>query len=118
VQWVAQLYQLRHAGRHPGLRVTSTIEALAALAAERLVDPADAQVLSESWHQAMALRTAQVLWTGRVNAQTDVMPSDPRQLAGVAALMGYAPGASGQLPEDRMRLARRARTIFERLFYG
>ncbi|MDR2372774.1 MAG: bifunctional [glutamine synthetase] adenylyltransferase/[glutamine synthetase]-adenylyl-L-tyrosine phosphorylase, partial [Bifidobacteriaceae bacterium] len=65
VQWVAQLYQLRHAWEHPSLRVTGTVEALQAAAGAGLMDGEDAQVLIESWMQAMSIRNANVLWTGR-----------------------------------------------------
>ncbi|MDR1187184.1 MAG: bifunctional [glutamine synthetase] adenylyltransferase/[glutamine synthetase]-adenylyl-L-tyrosine phosphorylase [Bifidobacteriaceae bacterium] len=118
VQWVAQLYQLRYAGDHPELRVTGTVEALEAAVAVGVMDAADAQVLIESWMQAMSIRNANVLWTGRVSATSDVVPSDPRHLRGVAWLMGYERGIGGQLVEDRARLARRARAVFDRLFYG
>jgi glutamate-ammonia-ligase adenylyltransferase len=118
VQWVAQLYQLRHAGDLPGLRVTGTVEALEAAVAADLIDAADVCVLIESWMQAMSIRNANVLWTGRVGASSDVLPSDPRQLRGVAGLMGYPRGSSAELTEDRARVARRARQVFDRLFYA
>jgi glutamate-ammonia-ligase adenylyltransferase len=117
VQWVAQLYQLRHAGATPALRVTGTVEALQAAAAAELMDPADAAILVESWMQAMSIRNANVLWTGRLGPSSDVVPSDPRHLRGVAGLMGYARGDSANLTEDRARVARRARQVFNRLFY-
>ncbi|MDR2378023.1 MAG: bifunctional [glutamine synthetase] adenylyltransferase/[glutamine synthetase]-adenylyl-L-tyrosine phosphorylase [Bifidobacteriaceae bacterium] len=118
VQWVAQLYQLRHAAGEPGLRVTGTVEALEAAAAAGLMDSADAQILIESWMQAMSIRNANVLWTGRMGPTSDVVPSDPHHLRGVAGLMGYRRGAGQQLTEDRARLARRAHQVFDRLFYS
>ncbi|MDR0625638.1 MAG: bifunctional glutamine-synthetase adenylyltransferase/deadenyltransferase, partial [Bifidobacteriaceae bacterium] len=117
VQWVAQLYQLRHAAAFPELRVTGTVEALEAAVECELIDPADAHVLIESWMQAMSIRNANVLWTGRLSASSDVIPSDPSALRGVAGLMGYDRSASTELTQDRARVARRARAVFERLFY-
>ena len=38
VEWLAQLLQLQHAGRHPELRTTSTVEALEAAASLGLLD--------------------------------------------------------------------------------
>ncbi|MDR2348774.1 MAG: bifunctional [glutamine synthetase] adenylyltransferase/[glutamine synthetase]-adenylyl-L-tyrosine phosphorylase, partial [Bifidobacteriaceae bacterium] len=117
-QWVAQLYQLQHAWDHPGLRVTGTVEALQAAAAAGLIAPSDADALVAAWMQAMSIRNANVLWTGRVGSASDVVPSDGRQLRGVAALLGYRGAAWSELPEDRARLARRARAVFDRLFYA
>jgi glutamate-ammonia-ligase adenylyltransferase len=82
------------------------------------MDGEDAQVLIESWMQAMSIRNANVLWTGRAGLSTDVVPSDRRQLRGVEGLMGYRRGAGARLTEDRARLARRARQVFDRLFYS
>nr|WP_243851486.1 hypothetical protein [Modestobacter marinus] len=39
VEWTAQLLQLQHAAAHPGLRVTGTVPALAALAEAGLLEP-------------------------------------------------------------------------------
>jgi len=55
------------------------------------------------------------LWT---NKTSDVLPGDRRQLEGVARLMEYPPGSATQLEEDYLGVTRRARTVFERLFYG
>jgi glutamate-ammonia-ligase adenylyltransferase len=118
VQWVAQLYQMNHAGDYPSLRVTGTVEALEAAADEGLMTRADATALIESWMQAMSIRNANLLWIGRVGTAGDVVPSDPRQLRGVARLLGYERGTGSRLTEDRARVARHARQVFERLFYA
>ena len=36
----------------------------------------------------------------------------------IARLVGYPPGATGQLLEDHKRATRRARAAFERVFFG
>jgi glutamate-ammonia-ligase adenylyltransferase len=118
VQWVAQLYQLRHAHQVPSLRVTGTVEVLEAAASSQLMAKADSEALIRAWMQAMSIRNANVLSTGKVTPSSDVLPSDRRQLRGVAALMGYMQGTQNELAEDRLRLARRGRQVFERLFYG
>jgi glutamate-ammonia-ligase adenylyltransferase len=118
VQWAAQLVQLRQAGERPELRVTGTVEALEAAVAADLMEAGDAQTLIASWLQAMSIRNANVLWSGRVGPTSDVIGSDPRQLRGVAGLLGYERGAGSRLTEDRARLARRARQVFDRLFYA
>jgi glutamate-ammonia-ligase adenylyltransferase len=117
VQWVAQLLQLRHGWEHPALRVTGTVEALEGAASAGLIEPEDAGVLIQSWMQAMSIRNANVLWTGRVRATADVMPSDARHVRGVARLLGHSAESWTELLEERARVARRARQVFERLFY-
>ncbi|MCL2802471.1 MAG: bifunctional [glutamine synthetase] adenylyltransferase/[glutamine synthetase]-adenylyl-L-tyrosine phosphorylase [Micrococcales bacterium] len=117
VQWVAQLYQLRFAHGHPALQVTATLDALEACAAEGLIELADVEVLTAAWRQAMAIRQANALWTGRVNPACDHVPSDQRHLAGIAALLSRESGLSQQIAQDWARAARRARKVFERLFF-
>jgi glutamate-ammonia-ligase adenylyltransferase len=118
VQWVAQLYQMRGAWEHPELRVTGTVEALEGAVVAGLMAREDADTLIESWMQAMSIRNANVLWTGRASPTSDVVPSDGRALRGVGSLLGYRPPAGLSLPQDRARVARRARAVFDRLFYA
>jgi glutamate-ammonia-ligase adenylyltransferase len=75
-------------------------------------------VLAEAYVQATAIREANVLWSGRVSKSADVLPHERRTLAGVGRLLGYGPGSHDQLVEDHLRAARRARAVFERVFYG
>ena len=49
---------------------------------------------------------------------SDTLPSDARELAGVARVVGYAPGQTGALVEDYRRATRRARAVVERVFYS
>jgi glutamate-ammonia-ligase adenylyltransferase len=118
VEWTAQLLQLQHAHDVPGLRTTGTLEALEAAAAAGLLDVDDARVLTESWLLASRLRDANVLWTGRGGAHADVLPHDRQALAGLARVVGYPAGSGGELEQDYLRTARRARTVVERVFYG
>ncbi|NIJ03771.1 bifunctional [glutamine synthetase] adenylyltransferase/[glutamine synthetase]-adenylyl-L-tyrosine phosphorylase [Frigoribacterium faeni] len=115
VEWFVQLLQLQHAHRVPGLRTTSTLDALAAATTAGLVDPDDATKLHDAWLMASRARSAVVLWTSRTS---DVLPSDRRQLEGVARLMEYPPGSATRLEEDYLAVTRRARAVFERGFYG
>ncbi|HWS59025.1 MAG TPA: bifunctional [glutamine synthetase] adenylyltransferase/[glutamine synthetase]-adenylyl-L-tyrosine phosphorylase [Actinotalea sp.] len=118
VEWTAQLFQLRYGHQVPGLRTTSTLEALAAARDAGLLDPADEEMLREAWVLASRLRDALVLWTGRVGgAGADVLPHDRRALAGLARLVGLPPGSTGELEETYLRTGRRARAVVERVFY-
>lgn len=119
VEWTAQLLQLQHAADVEGLRTTSTTEALAAAQGAGLLDADDHRALVDAWNLASRLRDANVLWTGRAEgAQVDVLPHDRQALAGLARVVGYPPGSGGELEQDYLRTARRARAVVERVFYG
>jgi glutamate-ammonia-ligase adenylyltransferase len=47
-----------------------------------------------------------------------VLPAKTSELAAVALVLGYPPGAAQDLVQDYRRAARRARAVMERLFYG
>ena len=115
VEWTVQLLQLRHAHEVPGLRTTSTLGALAAATEAGLLDPADAEVLATAWRLASRLRNATVLWRGR---PADALPTNVRDLDGVARIVGYPPASAAQLDDDYQRVTRRARAVVERVFYG
>lgn len=115
VEWTAQLIQLKYAHEHPELRITSTIDTLARSVDLGLLEPEDADRLSAAWILASRVRSAISIWSGR---QTDVLPSDTTQLGGIARLLGYAPGSASHLEEDYLSTTRRARQVFERVFYG
>ena len=119
VEWTVQLLQLLHAHDVPDLRTTGTLDALAAAEAAGLLDADDAKVLADAWLLASRVRDANVLWSGRQEgAHADVLPHDRQALAGVARVMGYPAGSAGELEEDYLRTARRARAVVERVFYG
>jgi len=114
VEWTVQLLQLRHAAELPGLRTPRTLEALAAARQAGLVTPDQAQVLAHAWRTASRVRNAVLLVRGR---PSDSLPTDLRELSGVARVLGYPPGASGELVDDYRRATRRARAVVERVFY-
>ena len=115
VEWVVQLLQLRHAHALPGLRTTRTLEGLGAAARAGLVGPEDAAVLARAWRLASRIRDAVMLVRGRPG---DVVPARAADLAAVASVLGYPPGAAQELVQDYRRAARRARGVMEALFYG
>lgn len=115
VEWLVQLLQLRHAARVPGLRTTSTLDALEAAVDAELLAAEDAARLRAAWIIASRARSAMTLWTAKT---TDSLPTDRQQLEGVARLMEYPPGSASRLEEVYLRTTRLARQVFERLFYG
>ncbi len=115
VEWLVQLLQLQHAGKHAELRTTSTVEALEAAASLALLEEGDALLLANAWRLASRIRSANVIWSGRAS---DLLPSSRRDLEAVARWCGYEPGQAAALEEDYLRLSRRARAVFEKVFYG
>ncbi|MFC8798479.1 bifunctional [glutamine synthetase] adenylyltransferase/[glutamine synthetase]-adenylyl-L-tyrosine phosphorylase [Promicromonospora sp. NPDC057138] len=118
VEWTVQLLQLQHAFEVPGLRTTGTVAALKAAKEADLLTDDDAEVLLEAWRLASRLRSAIVLWSGRTTgAGVDMLPHDSHALTGLARLLGDV-GTGPELEELYLRVARRARAVMERVFYG
>ncbi len=115
VEWFLQLLQLQHGAKQEGLRTTSTLKALAAAEAAKLVTAADATKLRDAWTLASRARSAMTLWTAKTS---DLLPTDRQQLEGVARLLEYPPGSATQFEEDYLRITRLARQVFEKQFYG
>lgn len=115
VEWLVQLLQHEHAGRLPALRTTSTLAALSVAVDEGLIPRPAYERLSEAWRLASRLRSANTLLSGQTS---DVLPTDRARLEGIARLLEYPPGSATRVEEDWMRTSRRARQVFERLFYG
>jgi len=114
VEWVVQVIQMQHGCTVPALRTTGTLAALAAAEREGLIASADAEVLREAWLMASAVRDGLMLARGK---GADVVPTDVRDLAALAHVMGYPTGQGARLLEDYRRTTRRARQVMERLFY-
>lgn len=115
VEWFVQLLQLQHAATIPGLRTPSTLGALSVATEQGLVEADTAERLRAAWIFASRLRSAMTLW---LNKTTDVLPSDRMQLEGIARVLEYPPGSAAQLEQDYLQVTRRARSAFEKQFYG
>ncbi len=114
VEWLVQLLQLRHGAEHPSIRTSKTLPALRACVAAGLVAEHDANVLEAAWTLASRVRSASVLWN---NKRSDVLPADRRQLEGIARILEYPPYSASALEQDYLAATRRARAVFERLFF-
>lgn len=115
VEWLVQLLQLQCSMTVPQLRTTSTLEALDGLEEEKILSSTDAEILRSAWLLASQLRSSSVLWTGR---RADVLPTDRTDLDAMARLQGFKAGSASELEEMYLSATRRARAVFERLFYG
>ena len=113
VEWIAQLLQLEYGAEHPDLRVTGTRDTLAAAARAGLLDAEDAALLDEAWTHTSLLRNGIAIVRGR---PSDQVPTDAKELAGIAGYLGEDVDSETLLDTHRRR-ARRARMAFERLFY-
>ncbi|MEU6645816.1 bifunctional [glutamine synthetase] adenylyltransferase/[glutamine synthetase]-adenylyl-L-tyrosine phosphorylase [Saccharomonospora sp. NPDC046836] len=115
VEWTVQLMQLRHAHEVPGLRTTSTPEALQALAKAGLASSDDVASLLEAWQLATRARNVAMLVRGKA---VDQLPTSGRELAAVARVFGYPANEDpGEFLDFYRRTTRRAHAIVERLFY-
>ena len=115
VEWLVQLLQLKHGSKHPSIRTPKTLNALEAAVAEGLIEAHDATVLREAWLLASRVRSASVLWA---NKRTDVLTTDRRQLEGMARILEYPRDSASALEQDYLAFTRRARMVFEKLFYA
>jgi glutamate-ammonia-ligase adenylyltransferase len=115
VEWLVQLLQLKHGGAHPAIRTPKTLDALRACVDEGLIEAHDATVLREAWLLASRVRSASVLWA---NKRSDVLTTDRRQLEGMARILEYPRDSATALEQDYLAFTRRARMVFERLFYA
>jgi glutamate-ammonia-ligase adenylyltransferase len=113
VEWVAQLFQLKHAGSHPALRTTQTIPALKAIADLGLADKAALNALAEAWLLSSRCRSALVL---AIDKLADVLPSDRKVLEAMARILEFSPGSAGDLEEQYLGTTRKSRQAFEKLF--
>ena len=114
VEWTAQLLQLRHGADVPELRTTRTLAALDAAVGAGLLGAGQAEILALAWRTASRVRNGILLVTGKPG---DSVPTDLRELSGVARILGYPPGAAGALVEDYRRATRRGRAVVAEVFY-
>jgi glutamate-ammonia-ligase adenylyltransferase len=115
IEWTVQLLQLQHAGQHPSLQTSRTLDALRAAADLELLSTDDAQALILAWRLVSRVRNAVTLVRGRPG---DAVPSDARERAAVAAVLGYGPGEGTAMLNDYLRTTRRARSVVDRVFWG
>ena len=115
VEWLIQIVQLQHAHAVPALRTTSTLAALDVAVASGFVPEEGGERLREAWYLSSRLRSAMTLLTAQTK---DVLPADPRELDGVGRILGYPDRSADAVEEEYLRVTRRARKVFETLFYG
>jgi glutamate-ammonia-ligase adenylyltransferase len=114
VQFAVELAQLRHGREYTEVRKRHTLDALEALARERLVEDGVALALGEASVFLNEVKNALEV-DRRVPAEA-VPPGAEAQLA-LARRLGYEEFARATFLEDYRRITRRARRAMERVFY-
>jgi glutamate-ammonia-ligase adenylyltransferase len=115
IEWLVQLLQLKYGNEFPAIRTPQTLKAIDELVSCKLLEQSDATVLSQAWVFVSRVRSAGVLWS---NKRSDVLSNDRRQLEGMARILEYPRGSASSLEEDYLSQTRRARIVFERLFFA
>jgi glutamate-ammonia-ligase adenylyltransferase len=95
------------------LRTHSTTGALESAKGLNLLKADDCDTLEAAWSLASRIRSANVLANDR---QSDMLPTDRRQLEGIARMLEYEPGSASVLEEEYLAATRRARAVYERVF--
>ena len=113
IEWLTQLYQLRHGKEFETLQTTSTLDALGALVKLSLLSKGDHEKLSAAWVLCSRIRSALVLGQDR---PADSLPIDRAQLEVLARILEYRPGSAAELEENYLSTTRKARQVFEVLF--
>jgi glutamate-ammonia-ligase adenylyltransferase len=115
IEWTVQMLQLAHGAAVPGLQTTRTADALEAAVAAGLIDTGQAAALLDAWRLATRVRNALTLVRDRAE---DQLPAQGTVVQAVGRVLGYPAGfQSGQLIDDYLRTARRARRVVEQVFY-
>jgi len=114
VQFAVELSQLRHGGEHPDVRHLHTLDALEALARERLVEDGAALALGEAYVFLNEVKNAMEI-DRRVHAEA--LPTTPEAQIALARRLGYEEFPRASFLEDYRRITRRARRAMERVFY-
>jgi [glutamine synthetase] adenylyltransferase / [glutamine synthetase]-adenylyl-L-tyrosine phosphorylase len=114
VQFAVELAQLRHGGEHLEVRKRNTLEALEALARERLVEDSVSLALGEAYVFLNEVKNALEI-DRRVHAEA--LPPSPEAQLALARRLGYEEFPRAAFLEDYRRITRRARGAMDRVFY-
>ncbi|MGW5515792.1 bifunctional [glutamine synthetase] adenylyltransferase/[glutamine synthetase]-adenylyl-L-tyrosine phosphorylase [Nocardia africana] len=113
IEWTVQLLQLQHAHEVPDLHNTSTLESLAVIEQNKLLDALDVELLRDAWLTATKARNALVLVRGK---PADQLPGPGPLLSAVARVAGWPTDDGSEFLDHYMRVTRRAKTVVERVF--
>lgn len=116
VEWLVQLYQLRFGNEYENIQTPFTLTAISEMSKVGLISDEDSRILQDAWTMASAIRSGIVLATSKRN---DTLPNDHRVLESVRQLI-HLPGIESgpDLEQTYLSSSRKARAVFERLFFS
>jgi [glutamine synthetase] adenylyltransferase / [glutamine synthetase]-adenylyl-L-tyrosine phosphorylase len=114
VQFAVELAQMRHGAERPAVRKANTLEALEALAGERLIEDSVALALGQAYVFLGEVKNALEI-DRRVRAES--LPPTPEAQLALARRLGYEEYPRQTFLEDYRRITRRARNAMDRVFY-
>jgi glutamate-ammonia-ligase adenylyltransferase len=115
VQFSVELSLIRHGRGHPSVRRRHTLEALEALAEDRLIEDSVSLALGHAYVFLNEVKNAMEV-DRRVPAEA--IPPTPEGQVALARRLGYEEFPRATFLEDYRRITRRARRAMERVFYG
>ncbi len=110
-EFLVQMLQLKHGGDDPAVRVPGTLDALKALEEAGYLEANDAAFLRESYRFQRSVEARIRLMNA---AGRHELPTDDRELARLAFLLGYSDAA--RLESEAQAMFDRTRGVFERYF--
>ncbi|HYJ61495.1 MAG TPA: DUF294 nucleotidyltransferase-like domain-containing protein [Actinomycetota bacterium] len=113
VQFAVEMLLQRHGGPTPGVRTTSTLDAIERLAAERFVERSVARDLGEAFVFLTDVKDALEI-DRRVHAEA--VPPGPAEQEALARRLGYEEYPRQTFVDDYLRITRRCRRAMERVF--
>jgi [glutamine synthetase] adenylyltransferase / [glutamine synthetase]-adenylyl-L-tyrosine phosphorylase len=114
VQFAVELSLLRHGREHYSVRLRNTLEALEALAGERLIEDSVSLALGGAYVFLNEVKNAMEI-DRRVPAEA--IPTTPEGQVALARRLGYEEFPRATFLEEYRRVTRRARRAMERVFY-
>ncbi|MDQ4064574.1 MAG: bifunctional glutamine-synthetase adenylyltransferase/deadenyltransferase, partial [Actinomycetota bacterium] len=114
IEFAVQIIQARNAALIPSLRVSGTLDALAAASEAGLVASADAQTLADSYRFIARLRNRYFLLVGR---PVEALTTKPEELEALGIALGFDEQPRQELEDTFLRTTRRVRRICEPLIF-
>ena len=114
VEFAVQILQLVHGRFDPDLRVTGTLDAIAALGEHGYIEVGEAQSLSEDYRFLRTLEHRLQLWD---LSQTHTLPESTDERERIGRSMGFITDPIGDLDKRLAQVRGEVRDLHERLYF-
>ncbi|CAN5727221.1 bifunctional [glutamine synthetase] adenylyltransferase/[glutamine synthetase]-adenylyl-L-tyrosine phosphorylase [soil metagenome] len=114
VEFATQMLQLRYGHRYSSMEVANTLRALEAAEECAVIEREERERLRASYVLLSRIRNHLFFATGRA---LDGLPARPEELEALGVALGFSEQPRQELEETYLRVTRRARRVFEHLFY-